>query len=37
MRVRAGFIEAIAWTIPSLIDETRPLLKSITGSIRVQD
>ena len=37
MEVREGFVEVIAWTIPSLIDDTRPLLQSITGSIRVQD
>jgi hypothetical protein len=37
MRVRAGFVEVIAWTLPSMIEETRPLLRSITGSVRVQE
>jgi hypothetical protein len=31
-----GFVEVIAWTLPSLIDETRSLLQSISGSVRFQ-
>jgi zinc-ribbon domain len=36
IEVPEGFVEVIAWTLPSLIDETRSLLKSISGSVRFQ-
>jgi hypothetical protein len=36
IEVPEGFVEVIAWTLPSLIDETRPLLQTISGSVRFQ-
>jgi hypothetical protein len=30
-----GFVEVIAWTLPSLIDETRSLLQSISGERQI--
>lgn len=36
IEVPEGFVEVIAWTLPSLVDETRPLLVSISGSVRFQ-
>jgi hypothetical protein len=31
-----GFVEVIAWTVPSLIEETRGLLQEITESVTIQ-
>jgi hypothetical protein len=36
IEVPDGFVEVIAWTLPSLIDETRPLLQRISASVRYQ-
>jgi hypothetical protein len=36
IQVPDGFVEVIAWTLPSLIDETRSLLQRISASVRYQ-